>query len=43
MRIKMLTYATQVVNYRLKIRWNDNQENLFDTFQYLRDLLERNC
>ena len=27
----------------LKIRWNDNQEDFFDTLEDLRDLLDRNC
>ena len=27
---------------RLKIRWNDNQKDFFDTFEDLRDLLDRN-
>ena len=31
------------VNCRLKIRWNDNQEDFFDTLEDLRDLLDRNC
>ena len=31
------------VNFRLKIRWNDNQEDFFDTLEGLRDLLDRNC
>ena len=31
------------VNYRLKIRWIDNQEDFFDTLEDLRDLLARNC
>ena len=31
------------VNCRLKICWNDNQENFFDTLEVLRDLLDRNC
>ena len=31
------------VNCRLKIRWNDNQEDFFDTLEDLRDLLNRSC
>ena len=31
------------VNCILKIRWNDNQEDFFDTLEDLRDLLDRNC
>ena len=31
------------VNCRLKIGWNDNQEDFFDTLEDLRDLLDRNC
>ena len=31
------------VNCRLKIRWNDNQEDFFTTLEDLRDLLDRNC
>ena len=31
------------VNCSLKIRWNDNQEDFFDTLEDLRDLLDRNC
>ena len=30
------------VNYRLKIRWNVNQEDFFDTLEDRRDLLDRN-
>ena len=31
------------LNCRLKIRWNDSQEDFFDTLEDLRDLLDRNC
>ena len=31
------------VNCRLKIRWNENQEDSFDTLEDLRDLLDKNC
>ena len=31
------------VGCRLKIRWNDNQEDFFDTLEDLRDLLDRSC
>ena len=31
------------VNCGLKIHWNDNQEDFFDTLEDLRDLLDRNC
>ena len=31
------------VNCRLKIRWNENQEDFFETLEDLRDLLDRNC
>ena len=31
------------VNCSLKIRWNDNQEDVFDTLEDLRYLLGRNC
>ena len=31
------------VNCRLKMRWNDNQEDFCDTFEDLRDLMDRNC
>ena len=31
------------LNCRLKIRWNDNQEDFFDTLEDLRDLLNRSC
>ena len=30
-------------NCRLKISWNDNQEDFFDTLEDLRDLLDRYC
>ena len=36
-----LCYAD--VNCRLKIRWNDNQENFFDKLEELRDLLDKSC
>ena len=31
------------INFRLKIRWNDNQGDFFDTLKDLRYLLDRNC
>ena len=31
------------VNCRLKIRWNDNEEDFFDTLEDLGHLLDRNC
>ena len=30
-------------NCRLKISWNDNQEDFFDTLEDLTDLLDRYC
>ena len=30
-----------IVSCRLKTSWNDNQHNFFDTFEDLRDLLDR--
>ena len=31
------------INCKLKIHWNDNQEDFLDTLEDLRDLLNRKC
>ena len=37
------TFCHADVNCRLKIRWNDNREDFFDTLENLKDLFDRNC